>query len=227
MDARPRARLALRAAPAREVAHLRLELRHTPQQPPAVDLELRLTGTTRADATRLLAERGAAAAQTWQPVPQLGQLDLRLALVAVLVLSEDVEDHRGAVDGRAPEDLLEVAALGGRELVVEHDSVGVDRLGDGAQLLGLAAADVGGGIGGVATLQHSLDLVGAGCVDEQRQLVERRLGLVDGRGRHRHPDEHDALAVMALDERHWAASGGRPADGRALLSGSLAFGSLT
>ena len=52
------------------------------------------------------------APQAGQPVAQLGQLDLGLALLGVGVLGEDVEDHRGAVDGGAAEDLLEVALLG-------------------------------------------------------------------------------------------------------------------
>ena len=82
--------------------------------------------------------------QAGQPVAELGQLDLGLALLAGGVLAEDVEDHRGAVDGRAAEELLEVALLGRAELVVEHDGVAVGRLGRVAQLVGLALADVGG-----------------------------------------------------------------------------------
>ena len=109
----------------------------------------------------------APAPQARQPVAELGQLDLGLALLAVGVLGEDVEDHRGAVDGRAAEDLLEVALLRGRELVVEDDRVGVDRLErDLAELLGLALADVGGRVGRGAALHDARDHVGAGGVDE-------------------------------------------------------------
>ena len=66
-----------------------------------------------ADAAGLLAERLAPPAQARQAVAQLGQLDLGLALLGAGVLGEDVEDHGGAVDGRAPEDLLEVALCAG------------------------------------------------------------------------------------------------------------------
>ena len=76
-----------------------------------------------------------AAAQAGQAVAQQGQLDLGLALERVGVLGEDVEDHRGAVDGRAPEQLLQVVLLGRAELVVEHDGVGVDREAQLVQLL--------------------------------------------------------------------------------------------
>ena len=69
----------------------------------------------------------APAAQAGQPVAQQGQLHLGPALGGAGVLGEDVEDHRGAVDGRPAEDLLQVALLGRGELVVEDHGVGVDR----------------------------------------------------------------------------------------------------
>ena len=71
-----------------------------------------------------------------------------------------------------PEDLLQVAGLGRRQLVVEDDGVGVDRQRQLPQLLGLALADVGGRIGRVAPLHDPGRLVGAGGVDQQGQLVE-------------------------------------------------------
>ena len=88
-----------------------------------------------------------AAAQARQPVAQLRELDLHHALLARRVLGEDVEDQRDAVDDVAVEQLLEVALLRGRQLVVEHHDVDVERLAELAQLLGLALADVGRGVG--------------------------------------------------------------------------------
>jgi hypothetical protein len=100
-----------------------------------------------------------------------------------------------------PEHLLEVELLGGRELVVEHDRVGVDGETDLLQLLGLALADVPRVVGRVATLHHPGDHVGACGVDEQDQLVEAGFdrGLVhagqpDG-------DEYDLLPDRAVDQR--------------------------
>ncbi len=72
-----------------------------------------------------------------------------------------------------PSSFSRLRCWAGRELVVEHDRVGVDRLATARELLGLALADVGGRVGRVAALHDPGDLVGAGGVDEQGQLVER------------------------------------------------------
>ena len=82
-----------------ELAQVGLEPAHPLHQSPAVDLELGLAGAPGADATGLLAERVAPAPQPGQPVAQQGQLHLGPALGGAGVLGEDVEDHRGAVDG--------------------------------------------------------------------------------------------------------------------------------
>ena len=94
----------------------------------AVDFELRFARTARADATGLLREPGARTAQPRQAVAQLRQFDLRLALLAVRVLGEDVEDHRGAIERGAAEQLLEIELLRRSELVVEDDGVAVEHL---------------------------------------------------------------------------------------------------
>ena len=100
-------------------AQVGLELVDAAHDAAAVDLELGLARAAGADAAPpaphaagLLRERSALPPQAGQAVAELGQLDLGLALLAVGVLGEDVEDHRGAVDGRAPEQLLEVELLG-------------------------------------------------------------------------------------------------------------------
>ena len=206
----PPLRPPLGRAVAVDLAQVALELVDAAHDAPAVDLELGLTRAPGTDAgaargrhaAGLLGERAGPAPQPRQPVAELGQLDLRLALLAVGVLGEDVEDHRGAVDGRAAEQLLEVELLGGRELVVEHDRVAVGRQRQLAQLLGLALADVGGRVGGLAPLVDAADLVGARGVDQQRQLVDRLLGVLDRLGRDGDPDEDDLLAEGPFDQRH-------------------------
>ena len=60
-----------------------------------------------------------------QEVVELGQLDLEPALAGARPPGEDVEDELGAVEGLAAHRVLEVALLGGRELVVEEHQVGV------------------------------------------------------------------------------------------------------
>ena len=159
-----------------------------------VRLQLGLARTPRADATGLLGERPPGAAQSRQPVLQEGQFHLRLALGSAGVLREDVEDHRGAVDGRSTEDLLQVALLGRREVVLEDDGVGVDREADLAQFLHLARPEERGGIGRVTTLDYARDDVGARGVDQERQLVELVVEFVLGDARELDADEHDLLA---------------------------------
>ena len=142
-----------------------------------------------------------ATAQTWEPVAQQREFDLCLALQGVRVLAEDVEDHRGAVERRASEQLLQVELLARLQLVVEHHGVGVDGEAELMQLLGLALADVPGVVGRIAPLHHAADLVGAGGVDQQRELVEAGLDGLLVVLRSGHGDQHDAFTDRAVDER--------------------------
>ena len=100
-----------------------------------------------------------------------------------------------------PEQLLEVELLGGRQVVVEHDRVGVDRQAQLAQLVDLALADVPRVVGRVAPLHEATDDVGAGGVDEQLELVEAGVGVVfvdTGQG---DADQHDLLPDRPVDQR--------------------------
>ena len=102
-EAAAAAALALQRPRCRPVAEVGLELGDAAHDAAPVDFDLGLATTeSGADATALLRQVGSLAApQTWQPVAQQRQLDLRLAFERVGVLTEDVEDHRGAVDRRA------------------------------------------------------------------------------------------------------------------------------
>ena len=92
----------LRVARGREVADLTAQQRHPRADAAAVELDLGLTGSARAHAraaradlaTGLTAHRVTPAAQAREEVLELGELDLRLALAALGVLAEDVEDDR-------------------------------------------------------------------------------------------------------------------------------------
>ena len=143
----------------------------------------------------------ALAPKTREPVAAEGELHLRAAFLGVGVLGEDVEDHSRAVDGGPAEDLLQVALLGGRQLVVEDHSVGVDGFADSPQLLCLAPPDVGRRVRRLAPLHDAGRLVGARGVDEKGKLVEARLDLLERAGPGHHPYEHDLLPEPPVDER--------------------------
>ena len=185
-----------------EASQIALETGHAANDAAPIHLQLRLSWAPGPDATSLLGQLPSPTAQAGQPVPQLGQLHLGFAFLGVGVLGEDVEDHRGAIDGCATQDLLQVSRLGGGELVVEHDGVGIDGGGQVPQLPSLAPSHVGGRVGVVATLDDPSGLVGAGRVDEQGQLIEMALGLIGALGGNRDPDQHDLLPEGALDQAH-------------------------
>ncbi len=152
----PPARLALRRARLAEALQVLLELRDALLDAAAVDLELRLPGPTPGpDATGLLAQLAPPPPEPGKEVPVLRELDLHHPLLARRVLGEDVEDQGDAVDDVAFEQLLEVALLGGRQLVVEDDDVDVERLGELVELLGLPRPHVRRRVGPVAPLQDA------------------------------------------------------------------------
>jgi hypothetical protein len=88
-------------------------------------------------------------------VLELGEFDLELAFVAARTLREDVEDQAGAVQHAPLDELLEVAFLRGRQRVIEQHQFGVVFVGDGADLVGLAAADEEARVRPVTTAAHA------------------------------------------------------------------------
>src|SRR3954453_7201558 len=155
----------------------------------AVGLELRLARAAGPDAA--LAAAGAEAlevrpqaAHAREVVLELGELDLELALRALRVAGEDVEDDRGAVDDRHPELLLEVAALARRELVVDRDEVRVGALGGVLDLLALARSEVGVRVRLVAVLDRLADRRDARRAQQLAQLGEV-VALLQGADRER------------------------------------------
>ena len=193
----------LRLARGSEVAQLAPQLRHLGADAAAVELDLGLTGAARAHArtartdlaTGLPAHRVAPAAQAGQQVFELGELDLGLALAALGVLTEDVEDDGGAVDHFDLDDVFERAPLTGREFSVGDDGVGADGRDEVAELCRLAAPDVGRRVGVRAALQHAVEHDGARGLGERGELAQRVLGVVL-RALRVHADEHHVLEAQ-------------------------------
>ena len=114
----------------------------------AVGLELRFAGTAGADAAAQPGHFGAPAGQPGQQVVELRQFHLQAAFAGSGPGSEDVEDELGAIDDLGIEGLLEVALLGGGQVVVEDDDVDATRLVRPRRARStLPLSDEGGGFG--------------------------------------------------------------------------------
>ena len=93
---------------------------------------------------------------------KLGQFNLQLAFARAGALGEDVQDERRAVEDLALEDLFQVAALGGRQFVIENHGVDVLLAAGGGEFIRLAAADERSRGGHVELLRAAADDVAAG-----------------------------------------------------------------
>src|SRR6478609_3337667 len=198
-DAAGATRVAPRVAARLHALDVAAELGDLRVDPAAVELDLRLTGSTRTDAlttgdaaTGLTGHRLTPATQAGQEVLQLGQLDLRAALAALGVLGEDVEDQRRAVDDLHLDDVLERAPLARGELAVADDGVGPLLDDDVAQLERLALAQPRRGVGLLATLDDTLEHRRTGRLGEGRELADGVLGVL-GRAVGPDPGQHDPL----------------------------------
>src|SRR3989442_1525045 len=156
---------------------LALELLHALADHAAVGLELRLTGTARADAAAQALEVLPLADEPRQQVRELRQLDLELALGAARALGEDVEDERGAVDHLDAERLAEVALLDRRERIVGDEQIDAARARGLGHFRDLAAAEVERGRRRRPLLDHPLADARAGRRGEPRQLLQRLLDV--------------------------------------------------
>src|SRR5438094_10055380 len=106
-----------------------------------VTLHTRHPRTTGPDPASEPAHRLAPAAESREQVVELGELDLRLALLRVRVQSEDVKDQRGAVHHLDLEPRLQRTQGAGGELVIEDDELGPGNVEQTVQVLDLPFAD--------------------------------------------------------------------------------------
>jgi hypothetical protein len=147
---------------------------------------------SRCAATGLAGQVSAPPSQALAQVLQLRELDLCLALGALGVGGEDVEDQRRTVDDLHLDAVLEVAQLCWAQLAVADHGVRAGRDDDLTHLVDLAPADVGRRVGPVAALEQRVEDLGACGLGELAQLAHRvdRVLLAAGRPYAR---EHDPL----------------------------------
>ena len=93
------------------------------------------------------------------------------------MLGEYVEYQSHPIDNVTLEDLLQVALLRGRQLVVEDNHVDVERTGLGGELVCLSRADEQRSVGTSPFDQCGTDGIATGSVGEEGQLVQARLCL--------------------------------------------------
>ena len=141
----------------------------------AIDLELGLAGSARADSG---ARAAAAHARQMRPlareprlqVGELRDLDLQLAFQGPRALRENVQNELAAIDHAQLHLVLEVARLRGRQRVVEDRERGASGRGDLAHLGGLTLADKSARVG-------SLELLADGRSDRCTRAFRQRAQL--------------------------------------------------
>ena len=148
-----------------------------------------------ADETAILFELGfafaahaaAAAALTGQVRPgageprkrilHAGESDLENGFAGAGAVGEDIEDDFFAVDDGDAGEFFPVALLSGREGFVDDDEISAELFGLGDHLLGLAAAEKGGGRGDAEVDEFAADDADVKIFDELVKFFEELGGL--------------------------------------------------
>src|SRR5216684_4065891 len=166
------ARFPLRVALPLDLHQLPLEVRDAGADDAAVEFELGLADASRTDAAGLPLEVRPSAGEARQQVLELRQLHLRTRFAAASPAGEDVENQAATVDDLRGDDLLQVARLCRRQVVVEDDQRGPEALGELLDLVGFSAADECGRIGRLAAGQYLLDHGPTRGLDQLLQLLQ-------------------------------------------------------
>ena len=96
------------------------------------------------------------------------------------MLGENIENQLCAIDDAGADGTLNIALLGGREIVVKEDDVGGNGCGCAGDFLQFSLADQRGRIGAVTMLHELARDFGARAEGEGAKFVERFLGTEVG-----------------------------------------------
>ncbi len=116
-----------------------------------------------------------------------------LALARARTPREDVENELRAVDDLPTDAGLDLAQLGGRQLVVEDDGVDVRLFAGGREEVEFAATEERRGIGTWTLLRHAEHDLPASGMSQAGELIKGLLGRMPPLGAGNQPDERDAL----------------------------------
>ena len=144
---------------------------------PPVGFQLRFARAAGADAAALPRHLDAVAGQARQHVVELRQFHLKPPFPCTGARSEDIQDELRPVDDLGGQRLFEIALLGGTEVLIEDDDVGVAAFYGGSEFVHLAAADQCGGFRSGARLHDALDDERAGTTGQFGQFLQGLLGL--------------------------------------------------
>jgi len=108
----------------------------------AIDFELGLTWSARADAAGLPREVAPHAGEAGEEVLELGEFDLQATFAGARPARENIENQLGAIDHLTVREFLEIAALRGGKLVIENHGGRVFFPRGFGDFTGLAFADV-------------------------------------------------------------------------------------
>ena len=137
---------------------------------------LAITPVIRADAASQLRHFNSAAAEPWQQILKLRQLYLQLSFTGAGVTGKDIQDQLGAVDHPRVHYLLDVALLGGREIVIKQQKIRRHRSRCSCNFLELSLADKCGRVGLVLVLQKFPGDLSAGADGQGMQFFQRFFG---------------------------------------------------
>ena len=166
------AALAMQEAAGADIFEVSFEFLDTDGNAAAVGFELGFTGTAGADAAALAGEGDALTGEAGEDVFELGEFDLQATFGGAGATGEDIEDELGAVNDANADGPFEIALLGGGEIVINDDDVGLGGFGIFLKFLNLALAKKGGGVGEGADLEKLSDDFGTGGEGEFFEFAE-------------------------------------------------------
>jgi hypothetical protein len=116
--------------------------------------------------------------ETRQHVLELGELDLKPRFAGSRPRREYIEDQLGPVHHALAGGVLDVLALGRRQLIVENNEGRILGVDERPELLDLSLPQVGSGVGPIDLLCDAPDDNGTSGVDELLELLEMLIEIV-------------------------------------------------